>query len=510
MINILFDQYQRYKKAEEIINSIRHKDEPFNILEVGANEHRNLEKFLPHDKITYLDIHLDEEFRNDPQYILGDATQMTFKDNSYDLIIALDVYEHIPNERRKLFLSELNRVAKKGFLLMAPFNTLGVASAERKANAFFKGLTGKDHPWLVEHIQNGLPSWKETIDYLESEKIHYISFEHGSLAIWENLIRYHFLSVYEGTLLPEVNKINTFYNDKIYPIDNRGLCYRKIIVSVDPALQEKIQEPSLEEESIQELSNIEAQFYKKLCRAYANNELLPLKDHHIDNLEHVINELRTQVKSLEESIGLKDNHIHNIEEIIEAKEAHIHDIEGIIKAKDNHIHNIEVIIKHNQKQLQLKDDYIKQIDREIQLKDNHIKNIELVVKSNQDELRAKEKDVKELNNQIELKDNHINNIQAQLNSMKEENRELNEQIKRLEEQVNQKDVCIEQCKEKIGSEEQCIYDMEIRLKDISNNLNLQEKINKSQSEELDYIYKTTVGKIIKGRIQRKINRNKGK
>ena len=52
MIEVLFDQYQRYKKTQEIINELRNKEEKFNILEVGANEHKNLEKFLPSDKIT--------------------------------------------------------------------------------------------------------------------------------------------------------------------------------------------------------------------------------------------------------------------------------------------------------------------------------------------------------------------------------------------------------------------------------------------------------------------------
>ena len=43
--NVAFDQFQRYKKATEIVNTIREKNEIFNILEIGANEHKNLEIF---------------------------------------------------------------------------------------------------------------------------------------------------------------------------------------------------------------------------------------------------------------------------------------------------------------------------------------------------------------------------------------------------------------------------------------------------------------------------------
>lgn len=63
---VSFDQYQRYKNAQLIINSARKKDEIFKILEVGANEHRNLEKFLPLDSIVYLDISLPAELLEDP------------------------------------------------------------------------------------------------------------------------------------------------------------------------------------------------------------------------------------------------------------------------------------------------------------------------------------------------------------------------------------------------------------------------------------------------------------
>ena len=91
-MSIIFDQYQRYKNAQKIIDSARKEGQIFKILEVGANEHKDLEKFLPNDKITYLDVKLSDEMKKDPAYVLGDATQMEFEDNAYDIVIALDVF----------------------------------------------------------------------------------------------------------------------------------------------------------------------------------------------------------------------------------------------------------------------------------------------------------------------------------------------------------------------------------------------------------------------------------
>lgn len=96
MNQIPFDQFQRYNNVQKIINNLRSQNQTFRILEVGANEHQNLEGFLPSDLITYLDISLPKELQLNPKYILGDATQMEFEDDAYDIVVALDVFEHIP------------------------------------------------------------------------------------------------------------------------------------------------------------------------------------------------------------------------------------------------------------------------------------------------------------------------------------------------------------------------------------------------------------------------------
>lgn len=111
MIDILFDQFQRYNNVANIINNLREAGQIFNILEVGANEHQNLEKFLPEDHITYLDIQLPDNLKDNPKYLLGDATSMQFPNNKYNIVVALDVFEHIFPEDREKFIKEIYRVS---------------------------------------------------------------------------------------------------------------------------------------------------------------------------------------------------------------------------------------------------------------------------------------------------------------------------------------------------------------------------------------------------------------
>ena len=425
MTDILFDQYQRYKKTQEIITALRVDNETFNILEVGANEHRNLEKFLPKDKITYLDIQLDEVYQNNPQFILGDATDMDFQDNSYDFIVALDVFEHIPVSRRKLFINEINRVAKKAFILMAPFDIEGVAEAEKNVNAFFKELVGHDHPWLIEHIENGLPAWEETLQYLQQQDIEYVTSSQCEITMWENLMRYHFLSVYSNKVLEEVNVINSFYNKKIYPVDEGERCYRRIIIGSKNKLNYVECIADKEKQMVLlSLNTVEAQFYKKLCKAYENNELLSLKDNHINNLEDMVKAKDNHINNLEDMVKAKDNHINNLEDVVRAKDVHINNLEDMVKAKDNHINNLEDMVK-------AKDNHIDNLEYMISAKEGHINELEHVVE-------AQENHINNLENMINAKDNHISNIENQIvvlnneiDVVRDENQKCKDEINRI-------------------------------------------------------------------------------
>ena len=53
--NIAFDQYQRYETVSKLIELLR-KDKQFHLLELGANEHKDLKMFFPNDQILFTDI----------------------------------------------------------------------------------------------------------------------------------------------------------------------------------------------------------------------------------------------------------------------------------------------------------------------------------------------------------------------------------------------------------------------------------------------------------------------
>ncbi|WP_438493120.1 methyltransferase domain-containing protein [Paenibacillus sp. IHBB 3054] len=257
MIDILFDQFQRYNNVTNIINTLRKTGQTFNILEVGANEHQNLERFLPEDQITYLDISLPENLKNNPKYILGDATSMGFSDNHYNIVVALDVFEHIAEQDRIKFVSELHRVSSDFFIITAPFHSPKVVQAEKRVNAVFKSLFNKDFIWLEEHMTNGLPNIDRLSNYLDSNDMQYKLISHGDIDIWERMMAIHFITAHNPALTVYRQEIDRFYNQHIYGIDYIDDSYRKIcVVAKNCSLSELIM-PNPEVDSVKNRAILE-------------------------------------------------------------------------------------------------------------------------------------------------------------------------------------------------------------------------------------------------------------
>jgi len=218
-----FDLYGRYAAIRDIININRKTGESFRILDVGGRGNL-LRKFLPNDKVFYLDPFIDSD---DENFIKGDGCEMPLEDESFDWVASADVFEHIPKEKREDFLKENLRITKKGAILVAPFYTRGVFQAETAANENYKVLSGGiDHVWLLEHIENGLPTEKMVESFLQAKGIVFQKFSNNNLFLWELLIS---ISLNEGyQSMEEFQLLNDFYNTEIYPFDSGEPGYRRV------------------------------------------------------------------------------------------------------------------------------------------------------------------------------------------------------------------------------------------------------------------------------------------
>jgi len=229
-----FDQYGRYAIIRDIINKNRTDDQDFKVLDVGGRGNI-MKNFLSKDKVFYLDPFVDTKDKN---FIKGDGCDIPLKSKSFDWVVSADVFEHIPPKKREQFLKENIRVSKLGVVLAAPFYSKEVEQAEVNANENYKILSeGQDHPWLKEHVDNGLPKEKDVNCFLDENNYSYQKLYNNGLFLWQILIS---ITFYRNNLLAGIggmnlNKIlegyysfNYFYNTKIFPFDCLDPSYRKI------------------------------------------------------------------------------------------------------------------------------------------------------------------------------------------------------------------------------------------------------------------------------------------
>lgn len=230
--NIAFDQFQRYQTVARIIEYYRANvsNDKFRVLELGANEHKDLKLFLPQEEIVFTDVNLTEAMKSDKDFIEADGTKLPFEDASFDFVIATDVLEHVNPAKRELFLREAHRVSRITAILSFPFQSKEVAEAEKRVNEYYKVLAGEDFIWLKEHIENGLPTKTEINSLLQNIGTEFVSFIHGDIQTWEKMWYCHFNTVFMPETLSFRHRIDQYYNTNLYLGDIGDSCYRVFLI----------------------------------------------------------------------------------------------------------------------------------------------------------------------------------------------------------------------------------------------------------------------------------------
>lgn len=159
---ITFHQMSRYNTAMRAVNTMR-TSPSHRILEIGSGSQGILASFLPDDDIVFSDIKLSDEALADPRFVLCDVTNMNYDDNSFDFVIALDVLEHIPPEKRLISVQNICRVAKEGIVITFPHFSPVYQKEDEELRSFYKATEAEPPIWINEHIDQTLPIASEIV-----------------------------------------------------------------------------------------------------------------------------------------------------------------------------------------------------------------------------------------------------------------------------------------------------------------------------------------------------------
>jgi len=223
-LELPFDQYQRYKIIQEIVDELR-DGKDVKVLDVGGHPGLLL-GFLPGDEVYVTDVVPCDI----PTFVPTRGKVLPFKDESFDVVVSVDKLEHVPPEEREGFISELVRVSKDCVVLAAPFADADVLVAEQILYDFVKNALGYSHECLREHLKYGLPRWRDIESFLKARELRYSAIPNGYLYNWlfMMLVSFYIRSLPNPRAVEA--KVNAFYNAHFYESDNAPPGYRKVII----------------------------------------------------------------------------------------------------------------------------------------------------------------------------------------------------------------------------------------------------------------------------------------
>jgi SAM-dependent methyltransferase len=235
-----FDLFQRYQLASRIAERLPIRT----ILDVGGylgDRYGHLafsgDFFTGHIQVTSTDLRACDH----PRHQQADACSQPFSDRSFDLVLSMDVLEHLPPLRREPFLEELLRVSSQYIIVAAPFASPEVTRAEEQ---LLENLLSS-RPFLQEHRELGLPeaSWLE--QFFSDRGCFLYRLPSGYLPRWTaaQVMANHYSQGGDYLLSRAFHRL---YNRSFFPFDQLEPAYRTIFLisqeRLSPQQVERIQE----------------------------------------------------------------------------------------------------------------------------------------------------------------------------------------------------------------------------------------------------------------------------
>jgi SAM-dependent methyltransferase len=164
---LLIDQLVRFEPIVRLICQVGGKT----VLDVGSGSSGIVGLIPPGWVVTAVDSSFDDygtargPARGNAQRLVADARDLPFEDESFDVVIAIDLLEHLAPQDRHVAVDQIMRVARRRVVVACPAGGRALGTDHRLAEAYERRaqpLPG----WLDEHLANGFPEPAELAEML--------------------------------------------------------------------------------------------------------------------------------------------------------------------------------------------------------------------------------------------------------------------------------------------------------------------------------------------------------
>lgn len=196
-ITMNHNQYFRFiSLSSEIVNRAGGND--ISVLDVGGGDGR-LAAFIPNASYCLAE----------PKVNGISGTELPFPKHSFDYVVSCHVLEHIPSDKRTLFLDQLLSKARRGVILLNPFQVEGTHVEERLK--LFIEITNAD--WAKEHLDCMLPNIDDVKNYANDKGLEIFIKPNGTLTTAAAFVFIDYFAARSGCHA-EWEKVNAFFNEK--------------------------------------------------------------------------------------------------------------------------------------------------------------------------------------------------------------------------------------------------------------------------------------------------------
>jgi len=181
---MLFDTFQRYLEVYRLVSreAALKPDHTIRLLDIGSNgpgfadfnkfpnvDQTNIDISPPDPKVLAAYPHIG--------FVTYPGDELPFDDESFDIVVCVDVLEHVPPEKRAKFIHEGIRVSRRHIVFVFP-----VRSSAPWEQVLSKMTFGKIK-FLEEHIRHGLPSENDFYEAIQPITTAKLIHESGNMNI---------------------------------------------------------------------------------------------------------------------------------------------------------------------------------------------------------------------------------------------------------------------------------------------------------------------------------------